>query len=127
MKTPWLLLVVLLLAFPSTLAFEDASAPDRSFLLQARLVPSSFQMLGVTSVAVSGDTVIVGRPNSSPAALAGEVFVFVTPPTGWNTTAPIAETATLVPSDGARGFGDSVAISGDTVLVGATSQSNGSV
>jgi hypothetical protein len=73
------------------------------------------------SVSISGNTVVVAAPNStgSIAGRAGAAYVFTQPASGW---ANMLETAKLTPSDGATGpwFGQSVAISGDTVVVGAT-------
>jgi hypothetical protein len=70
---------------------------------------------GVVSVAISGDTVVVTGESGPPVA----AWVFVKPATGWTTTA--APTAKLMTSDGVAGgfVGTSVAISGDTVVVGA--------
>lgn len=73
------------------------------------------------SVALSGDTVVVGAAaddiggNSSQ----GSAYVFVKPAAGW--AGLLTESAKLVASDGAREdfFGASVAVSGDTVVVGA--------
>jgi hypothetical protein len=47
-------------------------------------------------------------------------LLFVKPASGWEQSAPISETATLVASDGLPEdiFGYAVAISGDTVVVG---------
>jgi len=72
------------------------------------------------SVAMSGDTVAAGvfAPNIEAS---GTVDVFVEPPTGW---ANMTQTATLTPSDGGEGFGISVAISGDVIVVGAANTSN---
>ncbi len=71
------------------------------------------------SVAISGDTVVVGAifgdgVNSDQ----GSAYVFVKPPGGWAGT--LTETAKLTASDGAayENFGISVAVSGDTVVVG---------
>ena len=71
------------------------------------------------SVAISGDTAVVGahHPNvvgSNP----GSAYVFQKPATGW---ANAFETVILTASDAADGdtFGASVAISGDTAVVGA--------
>jgi len=73
-----------------------------------------------TSVAISGDTVVVGAPfdDIGTALNRGSANVFVKPGTGW---ANMTQTAKLTASDGAGGdqFGDSVSISGDTVVVGA--------
>ena len=66
------------------------------------------------NVAISGDTLIAGATVNGAAA----VCVFVKPATGW---ADATETAVLSPSDGfsGNGFANSLAISGDTVVVGA--------
>lgn len=72
------------------------------------------------SVAVSGDTIVVGclggMYGNSPVL--GSVYVFVKPPGGW---ADMVQTAKLTPSNGIANdqFGYAVAIQGDTVAVGA--------
>jgi hypothetical protein len=72
------------------------------------------------SVAISGNTVVVGAPahqvGSNPAQ--GAAYVFVEPETGWASMTQVAE---LTSSDGAANdaFGSSVAISGNTVVIGA--------
>ncbi len=65
------------------------------------------------SVAASGDTIVVGAPG------AGAAYVFVKPPGGWVSA---TETAKLTASDAGPGdgVGFSVAIDGDTVIVGAS-------
>lgn len=82
------------------------------------------------SVAVSGDTVVVGAPaesssttgiNSTPnegAPGAGAAYVFVRSGTTWSQQAYL-KPATVGTTQGSDGFGNSVAISGDTVVVGA--------
>jgi len=71
-------------------------------------------------VAVSGDTVVVGALNANIGANLGQgsVYVFVKPAGGWT---DMTQTAKLTAADGAAEdyFGSSVAISGDTVVVGA--------
>jgi len=64
------------------------------------------------SVAVSGDTVVVGLADNSAA------YVYVKPAGGWTDMFP---TAALTASDGVQGdnFGTRVSISRDTVVVGA--------
>jgi FG-GAP repeat len=63
-----------------------------------------------TSVAISGDTVVIGQTD------AGQALVFIKPKSGWRN---MTQTATLIPSDGnGCTFGASVAISGDTIVVG---------
>ena len=76
-----------------------------------------------TSVAISGNTIVVGAANTSnfgdPAAAGpGAAYVYVMPSGGWH---DMTETAKLTASDGKNGdaFGDSVAISGNTIAVGA--------
>jgi len=75
-----------------------------------------------TSVAISGNTIVVGAANTSnfdaPAAGPGAAYVFVKPASGWTDT---TESAKLTASDGQPGdaFGDSVSISANTIAVGA--------
>jgi hypothetical protein len=73
------------------------------------------------SVAVSGDTVVVTAPDATGSipGRPGAVYEFTKPTTGW---ASMTQTAKLAPTDGATGpwFGQSAAISGNTVVVGAT-------
>ena len=72
------------------------------------------------SVDVSGDTIVAGAGFDDVGANAdqGSAYVFVKPGGGW---ANGTQTAKLTASDGAAGddFGRSVAVSGDTVVVGA--------
>ena len=90
----------------ATLAKSDATGP-----------------LFASSVAISGDTVVVGAEGSGTSSNSnygpGAVYVYARPGGGWASTN--SPTATLTASDGAAGdnFGASVAISGDTVVVGA--------
>ncbi|MGB2986860.1 MAG: FG-GAP repeat protein, partial [Phycisphaerae bacterium] len=76
------------------------------------------------SVAISGDTIVVGVPAQDTL---GAAYVFVEPAGGWNSVAsPILEDAILLASDRAPGdsLGCSVAIAGDHVLVGAAWDDN---
>lgn len=75
-----------------------------------------------TSVAISGDTVVVGAPGDDSQ---GSAYVFVKPAGGWSDK---VESAKLTASDGATGdfFGSSVAIAGDTVVVGGDGDDIGS-
>lgn len=72
------------------------------------------------SVAISGNTIVVGAPFREIAGHSGqgEAYVFVKPVSGWKGAIP---TATLTARAGAAHeyFGESVAISGNTVFVGA--------
>jgi len=86
---------------------------------EARLLPSDpggSDYFG-WSVATSGDTIVVGAPrNDSPLADAGAAYIFVRSGATW------VEQARLTAFDATAFdyFGDSVTISGDTVVVGAT-------
>ncbi|MFO0579253.1 MAG: FG-GAP repeat protein [Polyangia bacterium] len=86
---------------------------------QARLKPAdgaAGDRFGL-SVALEGDTALVGAPGKAVTGSAGQgqAYVFVRSATTWS------EQARLVASDGAAGdrFGQAVALSADTALVGA--------
>lgn len=64
------------------------------------------------AVAANSSTIVVGVGSTSKA----EAYVFAKPESGWGN---MTETATLTPSDGESSFGGSVAISGNTIVVGA--------
>ena len=74
-----------------------------------------------TSVSIDGDTVVVGAPGAN--SVQGAAYVFTKPGLGWISLmgAPLTQAAELTASDGlpGDGFGTSVSISGDTVVVGA--------
>ena len=73
-----------------------------------------------SSVSISGSTLVVGAPNApySTTAGPGAAYVFVETGSAWTS---MTETAKLTASDGLAGdgFGSSVSISGNTVVVGA--------
>ena len=91
------------------------------FVHKATLYPSDLDEVAFGSfgmaVAISGDTIVIGAPNSHD--LPGLAYVFVRPPSGWS--GDLIESAKLTPSIRELGdtFGASVAIHGDTVIVGA--------
>ncbi len=68
------------------------------------------------SVSITDDTLAVGMPDSSGR---GAVYVYTKPAGGW---ASVSDPIKLTPADGNDGdmFGESVAVSGDTVVVGAS-------
>jgi trimeric autotransporter adhesin len=72
------------------------------------------------SVAISGNTIVIGAPFREVGRHTdqGAAYVFVKPASGWRSATP---TAGLTAAGGAADefFGESVAISGNTVLVGA--------
>jgi len=68
------------------------------------------------SVSISGSTVVVGSSLGFVGGFVGVAYVFTESGSGWT------QTAKLTPSDGEEldGFGTSVSIDGNTVVVGAT-------
>ena len=75
-----------------------------------------------TSVSISGDTAIVGADSDDDNGFnSGSAYIFTRTGGVWS------EQAKLIASDAAAGdgFGRSVSISGDTVIVGALSDDNG--
>jgi hypothetical protein len=89
--------------------FEEQGA----WSAQATLAPAAPSPGFGTSVAVWADTALVGAPGDGGTA--GAVHVFVRKEEAWS------EEAVLAPADGALGdsFGASVALSGDTAVIGA--------
>ena len=71
------------------------------------------------SVAMHEDTIVVGAPQTyDNGTQPGSVYVFTKPANGWATTSTAAK---LTASDGAADdyFGSSIAVDGDTIVVGA--------
>jgi hypothetical protein len=75
------------------------------------------------SVGISGNTIVVGAPGDN--AYTGDAYIYVEPVNGW---ANMTETATLKASDGETDdfFGESVSISGNTIVSGAGQYSQNS-
>ncbi len=83
----------------------------------AKLTPSNGIAFGFFgAAAVSGDTVAVGAYNTSLGQ--GLIYIFVKPVNGWTNMTETAQLTTSVPPN-CCGFGQSVAISGDTVIAGS--------
>jgi hypothetical protein len=115
-------IIVCLASWASFAASNRHTATTNAWTQLAELTPTNRNnqdWFGV-SVAVSGDTVVVGAfdPNFQTT---GTAYVFVKPSGSWGN---MTQTAILTPSDGGAGFGTSVAISGDTIVVGAANASN---
>jgi hypothetical protein len=72
------------------------------------------------SVAISGNTIVIGAPVREVDGHTGQgtAFVYVKPMSGWRSAGPTAELTAAVGAPH-EFFGESVAISGDTVMVGA--------
>jgi hypothetical protein len=90
------------------------------FVQQAKLTASdgaAITEFGI-SVGVSGDVVVIGAMGFA-SGTGRSAHVFVRPAGGWKEA--LTESAKLTASDGtdADGFGQSVAVSGDTIVVGA--------
>jgi len=112
--------VFLAFLFSTNSPAQQAAPAVDPFMQVAKLTASSDrggQLVG-TSVAVDGDTVVVGYPYTYNANGAGEALVFVKPASGWKN---LTQAAVLVPSDGTAGnyFGTAVTIQGDVIVVGS--------
>jgi len=88
----------------------------------AKLVPDdpASETLFGTSVAISGDTVIVGSPIGDPPVVLGSAYIFHRHQGGLNAWGQVARVTASRPDYGPS-FGYSVSISGDTAVVGGNS------
>jgi hypothetical protein len=80
----------------------------------AILTPSDQPTNFALSVSISGDTIAIGAPGANQGA--GAVYVYVKPASGWQ---DMTETAKLTSSDGQSALGNSVSLSGNTIVAGA--------
>jgi len=74
------------------------------------------------SVAISGNIIVVGAPGANSNK--GAVYVFVKPANGWGNMTQVLELTSPDSAEG-DGFGQSVGISGSTIVVGAPSHHMG--
>jgi hypothetical protein len=95
---------------------QGASRQSYELSRMHSLDPSPQEFLG-TSVAISGDTVVVGAPD----LLGGRLLVFSDTRSGWRQTAELKGNDT----EAGDNFGYSVAISGTTVVAGASGHADG--
>jgi hypothetical protein len=72
-------------------------------------------------VAISGNTLLVGSPGEAPN---GAAYIFVRQGSAWEEKARLISTTAFSDSYGGERFGTSVAISGDTVIVGTPRDRN---
>jgi len=113
-----ILTALLALSWPSTIPTQ-VSATTFLGSKEIKLIASDGMADDVfgTSCAISGDTVVIGArsADSDTGANSGAAYVFVRSGSSW------LQQAKLTAGDGASGdqFGNSVAISGDTLVVGA--------
>ncbi len=103
---------------------------DSGWQHKARLTASdgvSGDLFG-SSVAISGDTVVVGSAtdDNSSGVDSGAVYLFVKPASGWG---DMTESGQLFAGDAAANhtFGSAVTIVGTTLVVGASGHENGGV
>jgi hypothetical protein len=96
-----------------------------SWSQQQRLLPTDVvngDLFGI-SVAIDGDTIVAGAPSKTISGTTGRgaVYVFVRSGTTWT------QQQQLIASDGTMGdnFGTAVAVSGDTILIGALNHAVG--
>ena len=117
------LFVLSILVLSATLAVSEAVRTLPSNWVQlAELTPTiraKNDWFGI-SIAINGNTVVVGDFDANIEEF-GTVDVFVKPASGWSN---MTQTATLTSSDSGAGFGTSVAISGNIIVVGAANTSN---
>jgi hypothetical protein len=117
MTARWLIVLALALLVPSLARAQTGAAPDPG--RETKLLPrdgAADDRFG-ESVSVSGDTALVGaRYDDDNGSASGTAYVFVRSGGVWT------EQAKLLASDVAAGdyFGDSVSVSGDTALIGAS-------
>jgi hypothetical protein len=114
-----ILTLTLLLCFSAS---GQRSGETNAWAQLAELTPATRvnqDWFGVSS-AISGNTVVVGAFDAN-IEKTGAAYVYVKPSSGWGN---MTQTAALTPSDGGEGFGTSVAISGNTIIVGAANASN---
>jgi len=94
---------------------------ESGFGVPAILTPTNCSEIFGSSVAISGDTIVVGAiyANDEGWKAKGSAYIFEKPSSGW--VDMTQQTAKLTASDVDEGynFGGSVAIDGDTVVIGA--------
>src|SRR5215472_9016240 len=102
-------------------ALGTSGAASTASAIGAKLLPrdASAQNVFGASIAVSGNTALVGATtaNGGPGAGTGAAYVFVKGPAGWTQQAKLA--ATDPAGTAKENFGFSVALDGDTAVIGA--------
>ncbi len=102
---------------------QPASGQWTNMTETAQLNDESLSPYEPPQVAIDGDTIVLGDSGAAVDGVqTGAAYVFLKPPGGWASTG--AFNAELTASDGvtASYFGFSVAVSGDTIVVGAAYQ-----
>ena len=102
-------------------ALGKSGAAATASAIGAKLLPrdASAQNVFGASIAVSGNTALVGATtaNGGPGKGTGAVYVFVKGPAGWTQQAKLAATDPV--GTAKENFGFSVALDGDTAVIGA--------
>ena len=104
-------------ADPQSAKVSSPPATGGSWVQEATLTNTLGCCINARAIAIGGNTVV-----ASP--IGGSVFVYVKPASGWHTT---RQTAILSPSNPsvAANFGSSIAIAGNTIVVGCDQASVG--
>jgi hypothetical protein len=76
-----------------------------------------------SSLAISGNLVVIGAPNTEESGGRGVAYGFVKPQSGWTSTSNYTFELTMPPGSG--DFGQSVSVSGTTSAVGFGGLVNG--
>jgi len=101
-------------------ALGTSGAASAASAIRAKLLPrdAGAQNVFGDAIAVSGTTALVGAAtaNGGPGKGTGAAYVFVKGPTGWTQQAKLAASDALAAKEG---FGFSVALDGDTAVIGA--------
>ena len=108
---------LLIAVLPGVFLLSGLPAAAQTWEQVAKLISGSGGDSFGGSVAVSGDTAVIGAPGDDDlGSNAGAAYVFTRNGTGW------VQQAKLFANDGAAfdAFGVSVAVSGDTAVIGAT-------
>ena len=103
---------------------ESSSKSAAAIFQRAELTGSDLQQDSFfgSAVAISGNTIVVGAPGNAEVGhnVPGAAYVFVKPTGGWHNMTQIAKLTTSDGgSDPGNRFGSSVAISGNTIVVGS--------
>src|SRR5690242_19419190 len=110
-------LTLLVLAPVLLASVVQAQGRHPSATQRAELTPSdpaNKDWFGI-SIAVSGSTTVVGDYDANIESF-GAAYVYVKPGNGWGN---MTQTAKLTASDNGDGFGTSVAIDGNIIVLGA--------
>src|SRR6185436_14815397 len=120
-QTTSCLAALVMVALAATVVDSPATIVQQAFFEGSE--PRAHDQFG-WSTAIAGDTAVVGAPyafgDGSGSARAGTAYVFVRHGTNWTLQASLKASN----GDSNDWFGYSVAISGDTIVVGAVSESS---